>query len=39
MIRLSPHFYNNGGDVRIFFDALDGFGGKSNFTPLNIDEK
>lgn len=26
MIRLSPHFYNNGDDVRIFFDALDGFG-------------
>lgn len=26
MIRLSPHFYNNGDDVRIFFEALDGFG-------------
>ena len=39
MIRLSPHFYNNGDDVKIFFDALDGFGEKSNFKPLNIDEK
>ena len=26
MIRLSPHFFNNGDDVRIFFEALDGFG-------------
>lgn len=25
MIRLSPHFYNNEDDVRIFFEALDSF--------------
>ena len=25
MIRLSPHFYNNRDDVRIFFEALDSF--------------
>jgi len=28
MIRLSPHFYNNRDDVRIFFEAFDSFHGK-----------
>ena len=44
MIRLSPHFYNNGDDVRIFFEALDSFGkthdhGKPVLIPLNNDER